>query len=352
MAGGPVGSASPLISVIVPARNEQANIADCLRSLLAQGEGFEIIVADDGSDDATAAIVREMARGAEAMKLVTVPPLPEGWQGKNHALHTAVPHASGAWLLFTDADTRHMEGALCGMVDWAEEANLDLVSCSPPQQTETWWEKAVIPQVYQLLAQLYPFARVNDPTDSLAAANGQFLLVRKEAYQRIGGHQAVRSEILEDVALAWRAKQMGCRIWFGPGDGVVATRMYRTFAEMWEGWTKNLFLLFARDSRAIRAAAWRLALRTWMPAVAGLGLLAAGFPAAWLGIVALLDSGWQHLRYARAYRGPNRFGAAALFVPGGMILFLLLLNSQRRYSRNLEIRWKGRRYSAGSRPDL
>ena len=106
---------------------------------------------------------------------------------------------------------------------------------------------------------------------------------------------------------------------------------------MWEGWTKNLFLLFGRDRRAIRSAAWRLALRTWIPVVVGLTLVAAGFPAAWLGIAALLGSAWQHLRYALAYRGPNKFGAAALFVPGGAILFLLLLNSQRRYSRNKSV---------------
>ena len=342
----------PLISVIVPARNEEANIAECLRSLLRQGEGVEIIVADDNSEDATAGIVQEMARSAEALKLVSVPPLPEGWLGKNHALAAAGPHARGAWLLFTDADTRHAEGALRSVVDRAEKAGLDLVSYSPPQLMETWWEKAVIPQVYQLLAQLYPFERVNDPADPLAAANGQFLLIRREAHDRIGGHEAVRGEMLEDVALAHRAKKAGCRIWFGTGDGVVATRMYRTFGSMWEGWTKNLFLLFERDRRVIRSAAWKLALRTWIPLVAGLGLMAEGFPLAWLGIAALLDSAWQHLRYSRRYRGPNKFGAAALFVPGGAILFLLLLNSQRRYSRNLGIEWKGRRYSAQRPPQL
>ena len=344
-----MGSSSlPLISVIVPARNEQANIADCLRSLLQQGEAVEIIVADDNSEDMTAEIAQEIAGTTESVKLVRVPPLPEGWLGKNHALASAAPRARGSWLLFTDADTRHVEGALRGVVDRAEKAGLDLVSYSPPQRMETWWEKAVIPQVYQLLAQLYSFDRVNDPADPIAAANGQFLLIRRSAYQRIGGHEAVRGEMLEDVALARRAKQAGCRIWFGTGDGVVATRMYRSFGAMWEGWTKNLFLLFGRDRHAIRSAARKLALRTWTPLIAGLILVVVGFPLAWLGIVLLLCSTWQHLRYWRAFSGPNKIAGAALFASGGAILFLLLLNSERRYSRNLGIEWKGRRYSPGS----
>jgi hypothetical protein len=262
-------------------------------------------------------------------------------------MHVAAANAKGEWLLFTDADTFHREDTLRGVVSWAEKAKLDLVSCSPPQQTPTWWEKAVIPQVYQLLAGLYPFERVNDPADPLAAANGQFILIRREGYNRLGGHAAVRGEMLEDVALARLAKQARCRIWFGPGDGILTTRMYRKFAAMWEGWTKNLFLLFGRDRRTIRRAAWKLALQTWIPVLAGLLLLAPGFLAAWLGVAALGYAAWQHARYAQAYRGPNKIGATMLLVPGGLILFLLLLNSERRYSRNLGIEWKGRRYPAG-----
>jgi len=337
-----------MISVIVPARNEEANIADCLYTLLAQGEAVEILVADDNSQDRTAAIVGEFVREVRNLKLVSVPPLPNGWTGKNHALHVAVPESIGEWLLFTDADTRHSEGALRGLVRWAETARLDLVSCSPPQQTETWWEKAVIPQVYQLLARLFPFERVNDPADPMAAANGQFILIRREAYFRIGGHQAIRGETLEDVALARRAKRAGCRIWFGPGDGIVSTRMYQTFSTMWEGWTKNLFLLFGRDQRAVRRTAAGLAFRYWLPPLSGVLLLPAGHSMAWLGVAALAYSIWEHLRYYRRLSGPGKLATTFLLAPGAFLLFLLLLNSQRRYSRNLGIDWKGRRYPAGN----
>ena len=345
------GEAQPWISVIVPVRNEEANIGDCLQSLLAPGQEVEILVADDGSEDATVAIVQELARETSNMKLISVPPLPVGWSGKNHALHVAVPHSRGEWLLFTDADTRHAQGALRGLVTWAEKAGLDLVSCSPPQQTETWWEKAVIPQVYQLLARLYPFERVNDTADPLAAANGQFLLIRREVYLRLEGHQAVRSETLEDVALARRAKQSGCRLWFGPGDGIVTTRMYRTFSALWEGWTKNLFLLLDEDTKAVQRVAAEMTFRYWLPPVAGLLLIVAGFPAAWLGVVALGYSMGEHWRYARRLKGPGKLATTLLLAPGAFVVFLLLLNSQRRYSQEIGIEWKGRRYSTGNRKD-
>lgn len=338
----------PWISVIVPVRNEEANIGDCLRTLLALGERMEILVADDGSEDSTATIVTELARECPDVRMISVPPLPDGWSGKNHALHVAVPNTKGEWILFTDADTRHTEGAVRRLVTWAEKAGLDLVSCSPLQQTETWWEKAVIPQVYQLLARLYPFERVNDPSDPLAAANGQFILVRREVYLRLDGHQAVRSETLEDVALARRAKQAGCRLWFGPGDGIVTTRMYRTFSALWEGWTKNLFLLFDGDTRAVGRAAAKMTFRYWLPPVAGLFLIAAGLPVAWLGGAAWGYSIGEHLRYARSLKGGARLATTLLLAPGAFVLFLLLLNSQRRYSRKIGIEWKGRRYSTGS----
>jgi len=337
-----------LVSVVVPARNEEASIVGCLDSLLAQGENVEILVADDASEDRTADLVREMVPRAPNLCPIPVPPLPAGWLGKNHAIHVAVGQSTGDWLLFTDADTRHAEGSLRGMVEWAEKAKLDLVSLSPRQEVQTWWEKAVIPLVYQRLAQLYPFERVNDPADPLAAANGQYILIRREVYFRLGGHEAIRGELLEDVALARRAKQAGCRIWFGPGeDGVVRARMYRRFSEMWQGWTKNLFLLYGRDRRAIHRAAAGLAARYWGPPMAALFLLASGFPYAWFGFAALSWVAREHIRYARALgvsERPEKWAAAAWLVPGAFLLFLLLLNSERRYSRNLGVEWKGRRY--------
>jgi glycosyltransferase involved in cell wall biosynthesis len=339
------GAALSRVSVIVPARNEEANIGECLQTLL-QGGAAEILVADDGSTDRTAAIVREIAATEPRVRLIAVPPLPEGWIGKNHALHVAAPQAVGEWLLFTDADTRHAAGGLRVALKQAEEAKLDLVSYSPPQRTETWWETAVIPQVYQLLARIYPFERVNDPADPLAAANGQFILIRRDAYFRLGGHEAVQAETLEDVALARLAKQGHDRIWFGPGDGIVETRMYRRFSEMWQGWTKNLFLLLGRNRRAVRKTAAALALRYWLPPLAGAFLILAGF--LWAGAALLAYAAAEHICYARRLQRPKGFQTMLLLAPGAFLLFLLLLNSERRYSRKTGVEWKGRRYSTGN----
>ncbi|MBI1956425.1 MAG: glycosyltransferase [Acidobacteria bacterium] len=336
----------PTVSVVVPARNEEGNIADCVRSLLAQGEGVEIIVANDGSQDRTAEVVRQLAAHAPQLTLLEVPPLPEGWIGKNHALEAGVKQARGEWLLFTDADTRHAPEKLPAVVERAEREGLDLISFSPRQEVHSWWEKAVIPQVYRALAKLYPYERVNDPSDSVAAANGQYILIRKEVYMALGGHRAIRDAVLEDVELARRAKQAGYRIWFGSGVGVVSTRMYSRFQQMWEGWTKNLFLLYRRDRRAIGRARRTLAFRYLLPALAGLLLFVLGSGAASNGGLAFLSYVvWEHVRYGQELpRGQK--GAAALLLPGAALFLLLLWNSERHYRRQRGIEWKGRHYRA------
>src|SRR5262245_1575021 len=135
----------PSVSVIVPARNEEANIEACLTSLLAQDVELEILVADDGSTDSTAAIVEDMARKDPRLLLIAVPALPPGWTGKNHAISVAARQAKGDWLLLTDADTRHLPGSLAKVLDRA--TSYALYSLSPEQIVETWWEKAVIRRV-------------------------------------------------------------------------------------------------------------------------------------------------------------------------------------------------------------
>lgn len=337
---------APRVSAIIPARNEEANLASCIESLLQQGSEVEVLIADDNSQDGTAQIARRIAEQNPQVRLVSVPPLPAGWLGKNHALHVAVEHSQGEWLLFTDADTRHAPGKLPEVVQRAEREQLDLLSFSPRQETRTWWEQAVIPHVYRMLAQLYPYDQVNDPSDPLAAANGQYILIRRETYQALGGHQAIRSEVLEDVELARRAKHAGWRMRFDSGHGIVSTRMYRRFPELWEGWTKNLFLLYHRDRGLIRRAAARLVFGYFLPAAAGLTLVASGGIGAGIGAALFLYVLWAHLAYARALPQGERLASTLLLLPGAALLFLLLLNSERRYRTGKGIEWKGRHYRA------
>jgi glycosyltransferase involved in cell wall biosynthesis len=238
-----------LISAIIPARNEEASIQRVVHSLAEQPEIAEIIVVDDQSTDETPSILAILAARIPKLKLIRAPELPRGWTGKNHAVwlgaNAADVHAD--WLLFTDADTHHLPGSAARALADASFHSSDLISYSPGQELRTFWERALIPIVYWRLSQRFPFDRVNDAGSADAAANGQFILVRREAYLAIGGHAAVASQVVEDVALARRAKQAGFRLFFAPGQGIVETRMYRSFSAMWEGWTKNLYPLFGAN---------------------------------------------------------------------------------------------------------
>jgi glycosyltransferase involved in cell wall biosynthesis len=235
-----------LISAIIPARNEEASIERAVDSLAEQPEIAEITVVDDQSTDATPLILANLASRIRKLKLIRAPELPPGWTGKNYAvwLGANAADASADWLLFTDADTRHLSGSASRALADASFHGADIVSYSPGQDLGTFWERALIPVVYWRLSQKFPFDRVNDARSPDAAANGQFILIRRAAYLAIGGHAAVASQILEDVALARRAKQAGFKLFFAPGQGIVETRMYRSFSAMWEGWTKNLYPLF------------------------------------------------------------------------------------------------------------
>ena len=247
------------VSVIVPARNEEANLERVLRSLGGQPRVREILVVDDNSEDRTAEITRALKEEIPTLRLLCVASLPEGWLGKNYAVALGAREAAGDWLLFTDADTEHLPGSLAATLEIAEREGADLLSLSPGQITPTWWEKAVIPLVYVNLARLYRFEEVSDPASPAAAANGQYLLVRRAAYERVGGHEAIRNRVLEDVELAKRVKAAGGKLIFLPGAEWVRTRMYRTFGDMWRGWTKNLFLLYGQSLARIFKALAELA---------------------------------------------------------------------------------------------
>jgi hypothetical protein len=235
---------------------------------------------------------------------------------------------------------------LGSVLDRAEKDKLDLISYSPRQETHTWWEKAVIPLVFQQLEKLYPFDRVNDPGDPLAAANGQYILIRRTVYEAVGAHRAVRNQVVEDVELATLVKRSGYRIWFGPGQGVVSARMYRRFGDMWEGWKKNLYPLYNQDAGAFRRAFADLGCRYVLPAVAG-----AAFTAAWGGWTAGAGMGllgylaWEHTRYWRKLPVEDRLLSTLLLVPGALLVLLLLWESAAVHRRGGVVSWKKRKYT-------
>src|SRR5580704_11000293 len=234
------------VSVIVPARNEEACLGACLQSLAGQaGVSFEIIVVDDGSTDRTAEIVRSF----HGVRVVSPGPLPPGWTGKNNALVAGAKDARGEWLLFTDADTVHRAGSLARSMAEVRERGVALLSYSPEQEVHGIWGKAVMPVIFAELASTYRPSEVSDPASPAAAANGQYILISREAYDAVGGHTVIATSLLEDVALARAVKASGRKIFFRYGGDAVRTRMYRSFAQLKEGWTKNLALLFPSSGR-------------------------------------------------------------------------------------------------------
>jgi glycosyltransferase involved in cell wall biosynthesis len=342
------------VSVLIPARNEEANIERAVRSAAAQRGVREIIVVDDQSNDRTGEILERLRAEIPQLRMIRIDSLPEGWMGKANALATAARAATGEWFLFTDADTEHRIGSLATLLARAESENIDLLSLSPGQRVPTWWEKSVIPLVYVSLARRYKFEEVSDPASPVAAANGQYILIRREAYERAGGHEALRAEILDDVALARRVKSGGGRILFLPGALWSETRMYRSFREMWEGWTKNLFALYAGKMKNILGAIMDVLLIAWMPAMAlvifvFLLLLRSSTNQATLG--AALGVGvclplvvYEQWKYRQAIGRLGFDSSVAKYLYLGAPLFsLLLLNSARAHFLG-RVRWKGRDY--------
>ena len=335
------------VSAIVPARNEEAVIAACVESLADQEEIGEVIVVNDESTDKTGEIVRELMRRHAGVRLVESKKLPAGWVGKNHAVWLGAEEARGDWLLFTDADAVHERGSAAQALRIAGESCAEMVSFSPEQVMETWYEKALIPYVYCRLASRFSYGEVNDPGSAAAAANGQFLMIRREAYDAVGGHASVAGEVLEDVALAKRVKSAGRRIWFGNGKGIVRVRMYRSFGAMWEGWKKNLYPLMG----GTREAMVREFVRAVVPAAAT--VIAAITAWAWTGkwmnalVVLLLGMVGILVAYDGELRGSGFTHKLAWYgIPGRVLFGAVLLASNWGYQRG-KLGWKGREYPVG-----
>jgi len=329
----------PTVSVIIPARNEDACLGTCLESLVTQsGTAFEIIVVDDHSTDRTREIAASFAAvNADKLRVIEAGALPEGWTGKNNAVSTGARTARGAWLLFTDADTVHLPGSLARAMAEALGNGADMLSYSPEQIAVSFWEMATLPVIFAELARQYPPKKVSDPASPIAAANGQYILIRREVYDAIGGHAAIAGEILEDVALARALKASGRKIRFRYGADAVRTRMYRNFRQLREGWTKNLALLFPNPG-------W-LAVKTlilWAIPWAALAL--RGVTKQW-GWDTVLAAALMHVttRLRRANFDLVKEVLGALF---GMPMFAYLLLRSKRAHAQGKVGWKGRIYGS------
>jgi glycosyltransferase involved in cell wall biosynthesis len=335
---GAIRDVSIEVSIIIPARNEEANIGACLKSLTSQtGVIFEIIVVDDGSTDRT----REIAQGFARVRVISPDSPLHGWTGKNNALVAGVKEACADWLLFTDADTVHLPGSLGRALGEAKNERADLLSYSPEQVVVTFAERAVMPVIFAELAAQYPPQKVREQNSGIVAANGQYILARREAYETVGGHAAVATEILEDVALARLFRNAGKRLYFRYGADAVRTRMYRTWQQLREGWTKNLSLLFPQPERLAlqKLFSWFLAWSALGVAVFG----AANRHFSWIGFGALWL--WLYWRIRKAnFTTINNLIAIGFGPP----IFAYLLRRSKQAHANGQVSWKGRAYDVGT----
>jgi glycosyltransferase involved in cell wall biosynthesis len=326
-----------LVSVLIPARDEAANIAACLDAVLRQGEIIcEVLVYDDHSTDDTAHIVTDYARNDGRVHLIAASPLPPGWCGKNFACDRLAVAASSDWLLFLDADARLKDGAINGLLAEAQVRKITFLSAWPGLVMQSFWERVLMPMLNFVVFTLWPAPLSLTRRDaSLGLAHGACILAHRQTYFRVGGHHSVRGEIFEDTQLAKRWRAAGERGFCLDGQDIVRVRMYGSFAEIWHGFQKNFYPAFRRD-----ASFWMfLTFHAWL-LIAPMLLLAFGY--VWFALATALGPIITRGVLALRFRQP--LWSALLHPLSEAILIVLGISSWRRCKSGRGVEWKGRAY--------
>lgn len=352
-AAPPPSTSAPRIAVIVPARDEAANIERCLRCLIAQtypADRLRILVVDDHSADATAAIAAALAADHPQLCVRPSPPLPAGWVGKSHACWIGARDVSAEteWLCFIDADVRAEPALVASAFAAASSEPLDLLSLAPRQELESFAERLVMPCGLYLLAFCQDLRRVQAPESPDATATGQFMLARRRDYFALGGHAAVRREICEDLALARLFKQSGRSVLLRDGSRLVSARMYTGWGTLWPGIAKNLVeMLGGAVATAVTAGcAVILAWALWVIPLADGVSCARGSAQGCLAMVPALAAALAalalHVVGAAHFRIPLWYG---LMFPLGYTAGALMAIDSMRWRWRGRVGWKGRIYS-------
>lgn len=363
---------APLISVCIPARNEARNIRACVEAVLAQDyPNFEVIVLDDRSTDSTPEILRQLIlesdsllsrptrEQAPVLQILNGSDLPKGWAGKPHALHQASAVAQApqnAWLCFIDADTFISPATLSSCYAKALETKADMFTIMTFQIMGSFWEKVVMPLVMTGLSVGFSPRKVNDPKRKDAIANGQFILIKRAVYDAIGGHESVKDSIVEDKAIAEQVKWNGYRLIVADGMKLARTRMYTSLREMWEGWTKNIYLgLSDRPSLialGLFGAFLALIVSLFIPAWPLLGVYWYLNGGGWMATAVILQSllVWAYMIYARSLANLKMRISPwySLTTPLGAAMFgAMMFTSTWKVLSRQGVTWKGRVYSSG-----
>lgn len=335
---------SPLVSILIPARNEETRLPDCLDSLLAQDyPHLEWIVLNDHSTDQTARVVETRRQREPRLRLIEGQDLPPGWTGKAWACHQLSREARGDYLLFTDADTRHEPQALSSALDHLLRHRYGLLSLWPRQIAVTWSERWVIPFVHVLILWFMPhWLKLRHR--SLGAANGQFLLFRRDAYDAIHGHESVRSHLVEDVALGREILLGGHRLGNADGSHLVSCRMYESFGGIWEGFTKNLRAGFEDSLSGFIVTGILIVTLLILPFLWAFISWIAGWPA-WIVQTTLAQAALVLLlRWLLAVRVGQPRTVILLHPLAATLCMAIALNSWIQTARG-RVTWKGRTYT-------
>jgi chlorobactene glucosyltransferase len=334
------------VSVVIAARNEEADIGPTLDALLAQDyPDLEIVVVEGGSTDRTRAVIEARA---PRVRYVPEPPLPPGWVGKNWACWTGANATEGPWLLFLDADVRTHPAAIRTTLEWAERERVDLATLGLHVEMVGFWERLVLPLFMLRVLTYYRAHRMDRPGSKSAMANGQYWLTRRTTYESLGGHEAVRGRVLEDVAIARRYRDAGLRVRFAWTPEIGSTRMYRDRSEMFEGLLKNVHGLDFSAARQVRLLAELVGMFLVPLALLPLGLATGNLLLTGLGAFLYVALFGKHLAFTHSVGAPAAYG---LLFPLGVGWYVVLVaTSLARGVRGRPIAWKGRLYPLDREP--
>jgi len=342
----------PSMSMIVAAKDEAANIETCVRSLTKQEyPGLEVICVDDRSDDATPQILDRLARELDGFRYLRIKELPDGWFGKNHAMHHAVADATGEWLCFTDADCEFLSPhVLTTALEKARDLDADFLSILPSHKAESFWERVIQPACSAVMMLWFNPMSVN--RGKVAYANGAFMLMKRSCYDAFGGHAAVRTELNEDIAFARRARDAGQNLQVQVGRGLYTVRMYSDVRQMWRGWTRIFVGSFPNAFR-ILLALFVIGYFSVFPWLVAAGALLAGQTLVWqapsLLAIALVSLVFQIAAMSVFYRlsaVPMRFGL--VYPLGGLVACGTLINALYCALGGGRVKWRGTTYRDGA----
>lgn len=332
----------PLISTIVPARNEERNIDRCARGLVHQDyPDLEVVFVDDDSSDATPDILARYAEQDQRVKVVHTGNKPDGWNGKQWACHSGAVAARGDWLCFMDADTFAEPYLLRRTVAFALARRIDMLTLQPWYEMRGLWERIVLPAGLMPLLLIFPPSLINDPHNTISLANGQFILIRRAAYDAVDGHAGIKDRMMDDFSLADSVKRAGYRLFVANGADVMRVRMYTNLKEIWAGILKlsvdicggwlitvlSLVVNLLLNVMPMILLVWTIVSEQWTAAIV-------------MGATVLFQIVYYGLIRMAGFRLPPWSGIT--YPIGGIIVTAILLDSMFRLVTGGDIKWKGR----------